>query len=250
VNILILTQDDKIFSYDFIKPFLLNFDKESSLNLTSIALIRTSSVGKSETPLAKLKRINKSFGPIFIFYCFFRLLRNKILGRSLTRLARKFNVPFHCDVISVNSSQFRDRLSREKVDLVVIVAGSEIVKKESLDVPRFGYINCHSSMLPADQGLMPVFWSLLAMRTGFTWYVLNEDVDSGRILVQEKTKIQNSFVKQLIYTKEMAAKSMVEAINARVGMIEGLCLPSSEKSYNRFPSRSDVKKLKKITPIF
>jgi methionyl-tRNA formyltransferase len=250
MRIAILTQDDGIFSYDFLNPFFEVISKDTSHKITSINLSRSSAVGRKESARQKLNRIRQSMGAEFIFYSVYRFLVNKLLGRSVNRLALKYGIDKYEVIKGANSHEFRNKLTAEKVDVIVIIAGTEIIKKEVLEVPTLGFINCHSSLLPSDKGLMPVFWSLLSDRTGFTWYTLNEGIDTGNILLQQKVSTQKSFVHQLIMTKQQAASRLLEAIEIREGKKSPILLEGHEGCYNKFPTRKDVLELKKKVKLF
>lgn len=245
MRIALLTQDDGIFSYQFIKPFLEAISENEGYSLTSINLSRSTAVGKKESNKEKLQRILNTFGWPFVLNTVWRFGINKVFRRSIAKVASQYNIPVFKIIDGVNTASFRERLQSEHVDVVVVVAGTEIIKKHTLEIPPLGFINCHSSLLPSDKGLMPVFWSLLSERTGFTWYKLNEGIDTGSVLLQQKVEQQSSFVNQLIWTKKQAASRLIEAIEINSGKGDSVELEGYPDTYNKFPSKEDVKILKK-----
>ena len=86
--------------------------------------------------------------------------------------------------------------------------------------------------------------SLLSGRTGFSWYKLNEGIDTGSVLLQQKVERQSSFVNQLIWTKQ-AASRLIEAIEINAGNGKSVKLEGYQDSYNKFPTKSDIQALKK-----
>lgn len=245
MRVALLTQDDGIFSYQFIKPFLEVISGNEGYSLTSVNLSRSTAVGKKESYKEKLKRVKNTFGWSFVISTVWRFSINKIFRLSVAKAASKYNIPTFKIVEGVNTALFRERLHSERVDVVVIVAGTEIIKKQTLETPPLGFINCHSSLLPSDKGLMPVFWSLLSERTGFSWYKLNEGIDTGSVLLQQKVERQSSFVNQLIWTKKQAASRLIEAIEINAGNGKSLELEGYPDSYNKFPTKADIQALKK-----
>lgn len=245
MRIALLTQDDGIFSYQFIKPFLEAISENEGYSITSVNLSRSTAVGKKESNKEKFIRVKNTFGWSFVISSAWRYVTNKMFCRSVAEAATQYNIPTFEIVRSVNTASFRERLQSEKVDVVVIVAGTEIIKKQTLDTPPFGFINCHSSLLPSDKGLMPVFWSLLSERTGFTWYKLNEGIDTGSVLLQQKVERQSSFVNQLIWTKKQAASRLIEAIEINAGNEKSVELEGYPDSYNKFPTNADIQTLKR-----
>ena len=246
----ILTQDDGIFSYDLVKPFVKIFNESNDHIITSINLSRSRAVGRQQTIKKKLLLTLNTFGYKFVLFSICKYIYNSLVGRSVKTLADKAHLPLYKLIDGVNSSRFRERMVIEQVDIVVIIAGTEIVKRETLHAPNLGFINCHSSILPADKGLMPVFWSLLSNRTGFTWYSLDEGIDTGKILLQQRVQVERSFVKQLITTKEQAASRLFDAVKVLTNDNKPVLLKVKNGSYNKFPSREDVSKFKDIIRLF
>ncbi len=77
------------------------------------------------------------------------------------------------------------------VDLVIVVAYGKILPKEFLEIPKYGCINLHTSLLPKYRGASPIQSSLLNgdKETGVTIMKIEEALDSGEIIFQEKMSI-------------------------------------------------------------
>jgi methionyl-tRNA formyltransferase len=77
-------------------------------------------------------------------------------------------------------------------DLLIVVAYGQILKKRLLDIPRWGVLNIHASLLPKYRGAAPIQRVILnnETKTGLTAMRLDEGLDSGPILLQEETPIQ------------------------------------------------------------
>ncbi|MCH8987164.1 methionyl-tRNA formyltransferase, partial [Patescibacteria group bacterium] len=86
--------------------------------------------------------------------------------------------------------QFVDIKSRQ-MDLIVVGFYGEILPKETLELPRYGALNVHPSLLPKYRGATPVPTTILNgdTETGVTIMVMDEEVDHGPILAVEKFKI-------------------------------------------------------------
>ncbi len=76
-------------------------------------------------------------------------------------------------------------------DVIIVVAYGKILSKEVLDIPRFGCINVHGSLLPKYRGAAPIQWSVLNgdKITGVTTMFMLEGLDTGDILLSESTEI-------------------------------------------------------------
>lgn len=78
-----------------------------------------------------------------------------------------------------------------KPDLAVVVAYGKILPKEILEVPTYGCINVHASLLPKYRGAGPIQWSVLNGEevTGVTTMYMAEGLDTGDMILKSETKI-------------------------------------------------------------
>jgi len=78
-----------------------------------------------------------------------------------------------------------------KPDLLIVVAFGQILKKELLDVPCWGSVNIHASLLPKYRGAAPIQWAIIngESETGLTAMRMDEGLDAGPILLQEAVAI-------------------------------------------------------------
>ena len=79
-------------------------------------------------------------------------------------------------------------LKQYNADLYVVAAFGQILSKEILDIPKFGCINIHASLLPKYRGAAPIQWAVIdgEEKTGVTIQQMNEGVDTGDILLQKE----------------------------------------------------------------
>lgn len=84
-----------------------------------------------------------------------------------------------------------EELKKLKPDLVVVAAYGKIIPKAALEIPGFGFINVHVSLLPKYRGPSPIQNALLdgETKTGVTVMLMDEGIDTGDILGQETTEI-------------------------------------------------------------
>lgn len=76
-------------------------------------------------------------------------------------------------------------------DLIVVTAYGKILPKEILELPRFGCINIHASLLPRYRGAAPIQWSVLHGEpvTGVTSMQMAQGLDTGDMLLKKETPI-------------------------------------------------------------
>ncbi len=82
-------------------------------------------------------------------------------------------------------------LKAAKPDVIVVASYGQILKQDILSIPKFGLINIHASLLPELRGASPIQNALLQGKTetGVTIIKMDEGVDTGPIIAQEKIKI-------------------------------------------------------------
>ena len=78
-----------------------------------------------------------------------------------------------------------------KPDFIFVAAYGKILNKEVLDLPKFGSINVHSSLLPKYRGAAPINWSIINgdKTTGVTIMKMDEGMDTGDIILSEELNI-------------------------------------------------------------
>ena len=78
-------------------------------------------------------------------------------------------------------------------DLIVVVAYGKIIPKSIIDIPKYGIINVHSSLLPKYRGASPIHSAILNgdRETGVSIMYIEEELDSGAVILQEKCEISD-----------------------------------------------------------
>ena len=78
-------------------------------------------------------------------------------------------------------------------DFFVVVAYGRILPKEILDIPKIAPVNLHFSLLPKYRGAAPVNWAIFngEIETGVSTMLMDEGMDTGDILLQEKILVGN-----------------------------------------------------------
>ena len=89
------------------------------------------------------------------------------------------------------SGDFVQALRALQPDVIIVVAYGQILPGEILELPRFGCLNVHASLLPKYRGAAPIQWAILndERETGVTIMKMDEGLDTGDILSQETTVI-------------------------------------------------------------
>ena len=100
--------------------------------------------------------------------------------------------------------------------LVAIVAFSQILSREILELPEYGCINLHASLLPKYRGASPISAAILTgeEKTGVTTFYLGEGVDSGDIILQKAETIRKDDTTATLGKRlaEVGAELLIETI--------------------------------------
>lgn len=91
----------------------------------------------------------------------------------------------------VRELDFIDQLRELGPEIIVVAAYGQILPQEILTLPPFGCVNIHASLLPKYRGAAPVNWALIRgeNETGITIMQMDEGMDTGGVLVQERVPI-------------------------------------------------------------
>jgi methionyl-tRNA formyltransferase len=111
---------------------------------------------------------------------------------------------------------FQAQLRAHAPDAIIVVGYGRIIPPWMLELPRYGNINVHASLLPKYRGAAPIQWAIANGEkvTGVTTMLLNEGLDTGDILLQGKIAIehQDTSVELAPRLAELGADLLVETL--------------------------------------
>ena len=109
-----------------------------------------------------------------------------------------------------------DILKNINPDVICVVAYGKIIPKEILEIPKYGCVNVHPSLLPQYRGSAPIQWAILNgdKGTGVTTMYLDEGMDSGDIILQTKTPIDKDETSGELWDRlsKIGAELLVETL--------------------------------------
>ena len=120
-----------------------------------------------------------------------RVGRNKELTFSpVKKVALENNIPVFQPIKIKNDYE---KLTEEKIDLIVTCAYGQIIPKEVLNLPKYGCVNVHASILPKYRGSAPIQWAIINgdKETGVTIMYMDEGMDTGDIISISKIAISS-----------------------------------------------------------
>lgn len=90
-----------------------------------------------------------------------------------------------------NNVEFIEEVKKLNPDLICVVAYGKILPEELLDIPKYGCVNVHGSLLPQYRGSAPIQWAVLNgdKKTGITTMFMNAGMDTGDMILKEEVQI-------------------------------------------------------------
>ena len=189
MNILIVTQDNPIYIAKSVRNLIKKLSQSNEV--IGCVISAPSPFGKKESFVKKAFKTFRIFGIIFFIRYTFLYVKNKLSKKeNLSKILKDLNIKEIRFQKSINHISSLEVLKEMKPDLLISIAGNEIFKKEIINLPTKGCINLHTALLPKYRGLMPAFWVLKNNEeyTGVSVFFIDEDIDSGDIIYQEKLK--------------------------------------------------------------
>ena len=121
----------------------------------------------------------------------------------------------------VKETEFIEKLKEMNPDAIVVIAFGQILPKAILDMPKYGCINVHASLLPKYRGAAPIQWSVIdgEKETGVTTMYMNEGLDTGDIIdkvvvpIDKKETGGSLFDKLAIEGGKLILKTLIELEN-------------------------------------
>ena len=112
------------------------------------------------------------------------------LYNSIVNIAWKQHIPVW-EVASMSAPETINLFSQYRPDIMCVACFSLYIPRAILDIPRLGCLNVHPSLLPANRGPDPLFWTFHDghHETGVTIHSMDEGLDSGPIVAQEKITV-------------------------------------------------------------
>jgi methionyl-tRNA formyltransferase len=139
---------------------------------------------------------------------------------------------------------FVQTLGEFQPDLIVVAAYGQILPKALLELPRFGCLNVHASLLPKYRGAAPIQWAILndERETGVTIMKMDEGLDTGEVLTSQSTPITPADNAQTLQDRlaMIGAAVLVKTVPDYVaGKIVPRKQPQTGASYARKITRED-----------
>ena len=123
---------------------------------------------------------------------------------------------------SMKDANFLNELSLIRPELIVVVAYGRILPESILNLPPFGCINIHASLLPKYRGAAPIQWAIINGEefTGVTTMLMDKGLDTGDILLEEKIRISDEDTTETL-SRKLSGLGASLLLNTIKGIKEG-----------------------------
>ena len=142
------------------------------------------------------------------------------------QLATRLGLPVLQPERIKNNLELRAHLEAIAPDAIVVVAYGRIIPQWMLDLPRFGNINVHGSLLPKYRGAAPIQWAVAngEAETGVTTMLLDAGLDTGNTLLFHRIPIGSDTTSPQLYEQlsQIGANLIIQTLS---GVENGAILP-------------------------
>lgn len=133
----------------------------------------------------------------------------KLAMPPVKELALKYNIDVY-QPVKAREESFVEKLKEINPELIVVVAFGQILPKSILDIPKFGCVNVHASLLPKYRGAAPLNWVIIngEEKTGVTTMYMDVGLDTGDMILKSEIPLDDE-----ITAGELHDKMMIDGAN-------------------------------------
>ena len=140
----------------------------------------------------------------------------KLAMPPVKELALKYDIPVY-QPLKAREESFVNTLKEMNPELIVVVAFGQILPKSILDIPKYGCVNVHASLLPRYRGAAPLNWVIIngEEKTGVTTMYMDEGLDTGDMILKSEIPLDDEITAGELHDKMMidGAKVLKETID-------------------------------------
>jgi len=188
-------------------------------------------MGTPDFAVPSLKRLIETYGVECVFT---QPDKPKGRGKKLSTspikdLATENNIKVIQPIKLKEDREAIEYLKELKPDFIIVVAFGQILNKEVLDIPKYGCINLHASLLPMYRGAAPINWAIIKGEkvSGNTTMLMDVGLDTGDMLIKDIVEIDNNMTAGMLHDilSERGANTLIETIE---GLYKGTLKPEKQ----------------------
>lgn len=188
-------------------------------------------MGTPDFAVPSLKKIIDTFGVECVF-----TQPDKPKGRGkkiayspVKEVALEHNINVLQPVKLKNDEEAIKYLKDLNPDFIIVVAFGQILTKEVLDIPKYGCINLHASLLPMYRGAAPLNWAIIngEKKSGNTTMLMDVGLDTGDMLLKDEVEITDDMTAGNLHDilMERGANLLIKTIE---GLYNGTITPEKQ----------------------
>ncbi len=115
----------------------------------------------------------------------------KLIATPVKQYAQEKEIKIYQPQKVKGNTEFIEEIKNQKPDVICVVAYGKILPNEILEIPKYGCINVHASLLPKYRGAAPIQWAVLNgdKTTGVTTMYMDTGMDTGDMILKEEVQI-------------------------------------------------------------
>ena len=141
---------------------------------------------------------------------------NKVVSTPVKDYALEHNIKIYQPSKIRNNVEFMEEMKKLKPDLFCVVAYGKILPEELLNIPKYGAVNVHGSLLPKYRGAAPIQWAILNgdKTTGITTMYMDEGMDTGDMILKKEVFIEDNETTGMLWERlsKMGGELLVETL--------------------------------------
>ncbi|MBD7914118.1 methionyl-tRNA formyltransferase [Clostridium sp. Sa3CUN1] len=154
----------------------------------------------------------------------------KIAYSPVKEVALEHNIKVLQPMKLKNDIEAIEYLKELKPDFIIVVAFGQILTKEVLDIPKYGCINLHASLLPMYRGAAPLNWAIIKgeKKSGNTTMLMDVGLDTGDMLLKDEVEISEDMTAGNLHDilMERGADLLIKTIE---GLYGGDIIPEKQE---------------------
>jgi methionyl-tRNA formyltransferase len=150
---------------------------------------------------------------------------NNVKFANFTNFAEFNKIPFKLITKKISDTEYSQFVKEKNPDLIVVIGWYYLVPKSIREIPKFGAIGIHGSLLPKYKGWSPLVWAIIngEKKTGASLFYLESGVDDGDIIGQETFEIsEDEYIGESLEKLEKASLSLIRKY---IPLMEKGCSP-------------------------
>jgi methionyl-tRNA formyltransferase len=154
----------------------------------------------------------------------------ELVASLVKQTSQRLNLPVYQPEKIKQNEDLRAKLQEIAPAAIIVVGYGRIIPKWMLDLPKYGNINLHASLLPKYRGAAPIQWAIASGEsvTGVTTMRIDEGLDTGDILLQQELAILDEDTAETLSPRlaALGAELMIETLR---GLAENSIKPQPQK---------------------